>query len=287
MGIIQRFEARVFHYGIIIAFIFRFIGLVHELVIDSPLSVFLLSVFNLFLLVVIFILYRKYFKIAFILFYFQILITSVLTWNNAGGWNGSVPYILLAAMVGIVITSNGSLQVVTLFAYGLVIILFSSTTVLNSFSSLNNEYFLMSREVDFLLCTAILILATFYLKENFFSYRESVQLTNTRLKKSSQKLIDQTRQLHQQQGKLSALRNNLEKIISGKISESRNKAELLEEYAFVNSHHVRAPLARVLGLIHLIEVEGQHNSSSDTLDKIKRDAQEMDRVLKEINTIIG
>jgi len=285
--IIQRFEVRVFGYVMIGAFVFRLIRLVHEYMTDSPKPILLLGVFNLFLFVIIFALYRRFFKTAFFIFYFQVLLTSVLMWNNAGGWNGSVPYLLLVVMIAIVITSHGFLQIITLLAYGLVVFLFSNTTFLNSFSSPNSNYSLLSREIDFLLNTAVLILITFYLKENFLSYRESVELANAQLKESSDKLIDQTSQLHAQEVELSTIRNDLEKIISEKINETQTKAETLKEYAFVNAHHVRAPLARVLGLIDLIELEGQTNSSSDALHKIKRDAQEIDIILRKINAIIA
>jgi signal transduction histidine kinase len=288
MEIIQRFESRVFHYGVILGVIFRTIRLVHEVMIESPLGILVLGGFNLILFIVIFILHRRHFQIAFTIFFFQILITSIFTWNNAGGWNGSVPYLLLLVMTGIVITSHGILQIATLFAFGILIFLFAFTTVLDSFSTHNTNYTLLSREFDFLINTAVLILLTFYLKENFLSYRESVELNNERLKKSTEKLMEQTQQLYQQQVELNILRNNLEKIISGKISESQNQAEILKEYSFVNSHHVRAPLARVLGLIDLIEVENRrNNASSDALDKIKMDAEELDVILKKINTVIG
>ena len=171
MDIVQRFEARVFHYGVILGLIFRLVRSVHEWLIQSPTFILLLGFFNLFLFIVIFLLHRKHFQIAFLIFFFQILITSILTWNNAGGWNGSIPYLLVVAITGIVITSHGLLQVFTLFAYGLVICLLSFTTVLDSFSTVNTNYSLASREVDFLINTGILVLVTFYLKENFLSYR--------------------------------------------------------------------------------------------------------------------
>lgn len=287
--IIQRFEAKVFRYGIIIGIIFRVIRLVHELLIDSPPSVLLLGGFNLLLFVgVIFLLNRRHFHIAYIIFFLQILITSILTWNNAGAWNGSVPYVLFLVIIGVVITSHGLLQVFILLAYGTVILLFSFTTLLDSFSTVNPNYTLLSREFDFLINTAVLILLTFYLKENFLSYRESVELTNERLKDSSEKMIDQTQQLLHQQLELNTLRSNLETIIMGKINESQNKAEILREYSFVNSHHVRAPLARVLGLIDLIEIENRrNNSSSKPLSNIKTDAEELDVILKKINTVIS
>jgi len=268
--------------------IFRAIRSVHELMIDSPPAVLLLGGFNLLLFGIVFSLHRKHFHIAYAIFFFQILITSIFTWNNAGGWNGSVPYILFLVVIGVVITSHGFLQVVTLLAYGFVIFLFAFTTSLNTFSMHNPNYSLLSREFDFLANTAILILLTFYLKENFLSYRESVELNNERLKKSTEKLMEQTDQLYQQQVELNILRNNLEQIISGKISESQNQAEILKEYSFVNSHHVRAPLARVLGLIDLIEVENKRNkSSSNVLHNIKTDAEELDDILRKINKVIS
>jgi len=288
MAIVQRFEARVFHYGLIMGCIFRVVRSVHELMIDSPPAVLLLGGFNLLLFGFVFFLHRKHFHIAYAIFFFQILITSIFTWNNAGGWNGSVPYILFMIVISVVITSHGFLQVVTLLAYGFVIFLFAFTTSLNTFSMHNPNYSLLSREFDFLANTAILILVTFYLRENFLSYRESVELNNERLKKSTEKLMVQTDQLYQQQVELNILRNNLEQIISGKISESQNQAEILKEYSFVNSHHVRAPLARVLGLIDLIEVENQrNNSSSNVLRNIKTDAEELDVILRKINKVIS
>jgi signal transduction histidine kinase len=288
MEIVQRFEARVFRYGILLGLIFRAVRLVHEVLIDSPLPVLLLGGFNLILFIVIFYLHQKHSQITYIVFFFQILITSVFTWNNAGGWNGSVPYLLFLVMIGIVITSHGFLQIAILFAYAIVIFLFAFTTLLDSFSESNANYSLLSREVDFILNTVPLILLTFYLKENFLSYRESVELNNERLKKSTEKLLEQTDQLYQQQVELNVLRNSLEQIISGKISESQSQAEILREYSFVNSHHVRAPLARVLGLIDLIEVENQRNhSTSNVLHSIKTDAEELDVILRKINKVIS
>jgi signal transduction histidine kinase len=287
METIQNFERRVFHYGLIVAIVFRLVRSVHEYMIDSPMPVLLLGGFNLFLFAVIFPLYRRHFNIAFVIFFFQILLTSILTWNNAGGWNGSVPYILLVAMVGIAITSHGILQFIALFAYGITILLLSSTTIFESFSAVNNSYSLMSREVDLFTHTALLFLITFYLKEKFVSYRRSVEITNESLKASSEKLIEQTQQLQQQKANLTRLRNHLEKAVTEKISEAQNKSEILQEYSFINAHHVRAPLARVLGLIPLIELEHTENSTRESFQKIKNDAEEIDGILSKINSIIS
>src|SRR5262245_51083220 len=114
--IIHGFEMRIFRYTLGVAFIYRFIRLVHEYIADSPLPVLLLGTLNLFLFVFLFPLSRKHLRAASIIFYFQILLTSILTWNNTGGWNGSIPYLLLVLIVVVVITSHGALQIITLVA---------------------------------------------------------------------------------------------------------------------------------------------------------------------------
>ncbi|HEX5168864.1 MAG TPA: hypothetical protein VFW11_06805, partial [Cyclobacteriaceae bacterium] len=97
----------------------------------------------------------------------------------------------------------------------------------------------------------------------------------------------QTKKLHEQKAQLNKIRSNLESMISIKTSEAQDKADILKEYAFVNAHHVRGPLARVLGLIYLIELEDKGNPTSEALHKIKKDAQEMDNIIKKINEVIS
>lgn len=285
--VVLGFEVRVFRYAIVVAFFFRLVRSIHELLIDSPLPVLLVGLFNLFLLLLIFWLYRKHFQLASIICYFQILLTSVLTWNNAGGWNGSIPYIFLVVMVTIVMTSHGVLRIVFLLAYGLVMLLLSQSTILNSWSSPNQNYSQLSTEVDFFVITLILLLITLYLKKRFFAYRDSVEMTNARLMTSTDTLVAQTQKLYDQQAELNTIRGRLETTAIGKVNEVKIKAEILEEYSFVNAHHVRGALARVLGLIHLIELEEPDHPRSEAFHNIKSEAQEMDTIVRKINDVIS
>lgn len=285
-NIVRNFEARVFHYGMIVGMSFRLLRTIHELLIDSPTPIILLGVFNLFLLIFLFWLYRKNFTLAFVIFFTQVLISSIITWSNSGGWNGTIPYLFLVLMITMIITSYGLLQIGSLLVYGTVLILFAYTDFAGSMSSLNKHYSLLSMEFDFLINTTILILITFYLKENFISFRESVEQNNEQLRRSSETLIEQTRQLYTQQRELNEIRNKLEATIPEKITEVQNRADVLNEYAFINAHHVRGPLARILGLIYLIELENKGKESPEAFHKIKRSAEDMDAILGKINRII-
>lgn len=284
--VIRNFDQNVFHYGLIVAGCFRLTRTVQEYLNDSPTPIILIGIFNLMLIFVILRILRKNFAAAFIIFYSQILITSFLTWNDAGGWNGIVPYILIVLCVVIVITSDGILRILTLTAYLGFLLLMRTTLVENFFGEMNTNYSSVSQEFNFLMLAACLWVVTHYLKLNFVGYRSSIEQSNLQLTKTSEELKNQGIRLQQQQTELNAIRNTLEKTIYEKSSEAQSKADILTEYAFVNAHHVRAPLARVLGLLSLLEIEN-HNSSGETVQKIKHSALEMDMLIRKINDTIG
>jgi len=276
---------RLFLYGLYLAVAFRLIQTTHQILVGSPLPIILLGVFNLLLILYFLHIYPEKFTLSVIIFYGMALCSSLFFWNDTGGWDGSRPYTLIVLVVAIVITSHGVLQVALLAAYGLVMLMLSTVTLPEWTGSRNDNYSVLSLEFDFLVNTLTLILIVWHLKMRFFSYRESVEVANEELSNASETLDAQTRQLHEQQVELNAIRNNLEDIVSVKTREVLEKSDVLKTYAFVNAHHVRGPLARILGLIHLIELEEGSHPQSGTLDKIKQEAEKMDAIIQRINEI--
>lgn len=285
--IIDGFEMSVFGYGIFLALGFRLIRTVHEFLTDATLPVLLIGIFNILLLVVVQRIYRKHYRAAFIIFYSEILITSIVTWDSSGAWNGIVPYILIIIVVAIVITSHGMLQIITLLVYGVAILLLGITAGPGLLPEPGQDHSILSMEFDFFVSVSVLILITLYLKTRFFAYRKSVQATNARLKQHSETLAAQTHKLNDQQVELNAIKDNLKAIATTKVMEVNTKAKVLNEYAFVNGHQVRGPLASVLGLIQLIELETPHHERSEAFHRIKAEAEEMDAIIQRINEIIG
>src|SRR5690606_39087256 len=149
------------------------------------------------------------------------------------------------------------------------------------------KYATPSIEFDFLINSLMLILIVVHLKMRFSSYRSSVGRTNDELMRVTETLDSQTEQLRKQQLELDSLRNNLESMVAERIREVRSKSAVLREYAFVNAHHVRAALARVLGLIYLIELENGMARKPERLDRIKLEARRMDAIIQQINEVTG
>lgn len=77
---------------------------------------------------------------------------------------------------------------------------------------------------------------------------------------------------------IKSINENLEKLVKERTTELERKNKALEEYAFVNAHKLRAPVASILGLVPILdsielsplgkEVVSHLISSSEKLDSI-------------------
>jgi len=57
---------------------------------------------------------------------------------------------------------------------------------------------------------------------------------------------------------------------------------MLKEIAWIQSHKVRGPVASILGLTELIQVETLNNSNREIFDYIKQATIDLDKVIKDI-----
>jgi signal transduction histidine kinase len=85
------------------------------------------------------------------------------------------------------------------------------------------------------------------------------------------------------EAQISALNNSLEKIVEKRTAELMERNAQLSQYAYMNSHKVRGPLARILGLLSLMKEEIDENEKSEIQDKLYKAAQELDVVVSDMN----
>jgi PAS domain S-box-containing protein len=72
-----------------------------------------------------------------------------------------------------------------------------------------------------------------------------------------------------------------EKVNSLAVIEKQNSQ--LKEIAWHQSHVVRAPLSRILGIIHLLELESLHSEDAPfLLEQLKKSGEEMDNIIRNI-----
>jgi len=88
---------------------------------------------------------------------------------------------------------------------------------------------------------------------------------------------------------LIATKKQLEALLEARTRKLEEKNEGINKYAFLNSHKVRSPLARILGLVNLTQYEDldEDETRSYYFNELKTNATDLDNVLKEISEILN
>jgi tetratricopeptide (TPR) repeat protein len=98
----------------------------------------------------------------------------------------------------------------------------------------------------------------------------------------------QARDLKIANDEIAVINENLHGIVVEKSSTIDEQNERLVEYTFHNSHRVRGPLTRILGLIDVVKIGAiQQEEMGFVLNEIDKASNELDHVLKEINTTLN
>jgi signal transduction histidine kinase len=111
------------------------------------------------------------------------------------------------------------------------------------------------------------------------SRTQELRLANSQWQLLNQKLISSNE-------KILALNENLEKMVDARTAKIKVHLNQLESYASMNSHEVRAPVARILGLINLINMEEDGLQKNDLIQKLNSTTQELDAVIKKMNLLL-
>jgi hypothetical protein len=121
-----------------------------------------------------------------------------------------------------------------------------------------------------------------FLKQRYDEAIASLALINNELIEKSNEIETQNEELVQSQENLSQLNNHLESMVQERTLEVQRQNEQLIKYAYSNAHHVRGPVARVLGLIQLSKMETNLDYPF-LFKKIEEQANEIDEVVSRIN----
>lgn len=107
------------------------------------------------------------------------------------------------------------------------------------------------------------------------------------VKKVSNKILEEKNaDLAIQKQHIEYFNKNLESLVDERTAEFRHRNKQLERYAFINAHEVRAPLARILGLMHLHELDIKEQEQTKIFSRMQESAKELDEVVKNMNVTL-
>jgi len=104
-----------------------------------------------------------------------------------------------------------------------------------------------------------------------------------RLYKQNFELSALSEEVEKQNVKLKDYNEHLEERVHNRTQELELQNKQLAEYAHINSHLLRGPLARVLGIIDLLERTDSTPEQKQYLEHLLKASKDLDEVVTKIN----
>jgi ligand-binding sensor domain-containing protein len=149
--------------------------------------------------------------------------------------------------------------------------------------------------IPFYVCSAILLVTTvvFIMKSREKKLRrynelleEKVQMRTREIQLQNEEIQVQNEEISAQSEEILRINENLEEMVQERTRELERKNKALEEYAFINAHKLRSPVATILGLINLISKTRLDNEGIEINRRLQDTADELDEVVRAITKAI-
>jgi signal transduction histidine kinase len=93
-------------------------------------------------------------------------------------------------------------------------------------------------------------------------------------------------ELNRSNAEIKFLNQGLETVVERRTEQLALQLEKLNTYAYMNSHQVRGPLARIMGLGLLFKMEGASDNHKELIEKILFSCNELDEIIKKMNILL-
>lgn len=94
------------------------------------------------------------------------------------------------------------------------------------------------------------------------------------------------KRVRQQKSQIESLNKNLEDTVQQRTAALNERNQQLEQYAFFNSHRLRSPVSRILGLCNLLKISKAESEWRDVLPRLDEAARELDNVVFTIQRLV-
>jgi signal transduction histidine kinase len=177
--------------------------------------------------------------------------------------------------------------------WGLVILIYYYIVIMPSFvisyeifglninPDLIENYLNLSNAARYEIITTLLV-TTLYAIQLFYS--NHLRKMNVELEQTVDKRTLEIAQVNEQLLQLNA---NLEHLVEERTQRINEQLEKFQRYAHLNSHDLRAPLARVMGLVLLLQDEKDPAQREDILKKLMHSSKELDGIIHQMNRLLN
>ena len=125
-----------------------------------------------------------------------------------------------------------------------------------------------------------------YKNERIKNLLSEIRRKNSELVEMNNEVATVNEELTALNEELSSMNESLEETVKFRTKELETQNTQLTEYAFINSHLLRAPLSRILGLSYLLSKEATSIHDSQILEALITSTNEMDSIIRKISDIL-
>jgi D-xylose transport system substrate-binding protein len=123
--------------------------------------------------------------------------------------------------------------------------------------------------------------------EELIQQQEEISAQRDAIAIQKEKLQEAKDIMEKQKHEIMTQNEDLEKQVQKRTGELVQYNRQLEQYAFITAHNLRAPVARIIGLGQVLKMQqSDPEESAFIIDKLMVASQELDRVIKELNSIL-
>jgi tetratricopeptide (TPR) repeat protein len=134
----------------------------------------------------------------------------------------------------------------------------------------------------------IIVVLVFFVVVSILLYRrnKTIRRLNAELRNKQDEVLAQAEELKSTNEEIESINTNLEKLVEERSRKVIEQNEKLQEYSYFNAHKIRGPLARVLGLVNIMEFELTQRSMIEYNRMLKQAGLDLDQSIREINQIL-
>ena len=125
----------------------------------------------------------------------------------------------------------------------------------------------------------VLIRARYKLIVKEIKARLALQESNEEIQAQNEEIISQGEEIR-------VINENLEKIVLERTKELEKKNKALEEYAFINAHKLRSPVASILGLVNLLKKTSLDEEAKSIMPHLLDSTGKLDDIVSDITKTI-
>lgn len=106
------------------------------------------------------------------------------------------------------------------------------------------------------------------------------------IQQKTEEIQAQNEEIMAQAEEIQGINENLEMLVKQRTTELEKKNYALEEYAFINAHKLRSPVASILGLLNLLSKADPKDDSRVIRQHLQQSAEKLDAVVRSITRAI-